>query len=134
MYWNSVTVNCDEDVLGWIVTLDVLKWLPASVKIYPFLLNSNIRCIEIAVSSGGCGLRTELNSNIRCIEICYFQACRLRLQSLNSNIRCIEIYHVQLYIHLHPQLNSNIRCIEIYQQRRVRPWRFSWIVTLDVLK
>ncbi len=41
------------------------EWLDESTE----ELNSNIRCIEIAVAFGKIGSEWELNSNIRCIEI-----------------------------------------------------------------
>ena len=75
-----------------------------------------------------------LNSNIRCIEIHFWVVPLWPPIWLNSNIRCIEIKHknkqgVFLYM-----LNSNIRCIEIGNTVHVQDLSGCWIVTLDVLK
>ena len=80
-----------ERLHSWIVTLDVLKfiyllWIEVAV-----VLNSNIRCIEMALHMTQQLKQLLLNSNIRCIEISLSSNVLSRTDKLNSNIRCIEI-------------------------------------------
>ena len=55
---------------SWIVTLDVLKFYWDAGRKNAYLLNSNIRCIEMKGVLLEMDKEIELNSNIRCIEIC----------------------------------------------------------------
>ena len=47
MYWNTNAIEYVQDSCGWIVTLDVLKYVITSSITGINALNSNIRCIEI---------------------------------------------------------------------------------------
>ena len=57
--------------IGWIVTLDVLKWQRYINCMSCHKLNSNIRCIEMPVCDALDAFVKALNSNIRCIEMTY---------------------------------------------------------------
>ena len=69
MYWNNGAWQALLKTLGWIVTLDVLKFR-ITICFYKWCqLNSNIRCIEMNKWNNGKPMPLWLNSNIRCIEI-----------------------------------------------------------------
>ena len=51
MYWNVYNQGTLKERAGWIVTLDVLKFAIKCKIFNMFKLNSNIRCIEISLSS-----------------------------------------------------------------------------------
>ena len=97
---------------GWIVTLDVLKYLKGKVT---------FECLDSWIVT----LDVLKYGTLEDID-CYIE--------LNSNIRCIEMYVFAGIIFVQGKLNSNIRCIEIWILLQYRSLSFGWIVTLDVLK
>ena len=69
MYWNELVGEHITITGSWIVTLDVLKFKSVFRFSEVMALNSNIRCIEIALVADEIIPSIRLNSNIRCIEI-----------------------------------------------------------------
>ena len=56
-----------------------------------YMINSNMRCIEMCYTGGIKHRDLLINSNMRCIEIRMEQRNKSRLMMINSNMRCIEI-------------------------------------------
>ena len=91
MYWNDAVDVAIKLGLGWIVTLDVLKLWIQHYATQNHLLNSNIRCIEMAIEivrackHMGWIVTLDVLKWINGImeSLCHF--------ALNSNIRCIEM-------------------------------------------
>ena len=113
MYWNEKCKKC---------------------SFFSYVLNSNIRCIEIHFWVVPLWPPIWLNSNIRCIEIKHKNKQGVFLYMLNSNIRCIEIGNT---VHVQDLSGCWIVTLDVLKLRRINydtVTLFSWIVTLDVLK
>ena len=115
MYWNQGYKFIFLTLTGWLLTLDVLKFLNHLKKKVGFLpLITNIRCIEINNLLLRRLCRNWLITNIRCIEIISKKIGESKQPAmLITNIRCIEIYRLSLFFLLLYKLITNIRCIEI---------------------
>ena len=111
MYWNDLVKKGIFHEKGWIVTLDVLKYLFYINVRACKTLNSNIRCIEISL--------TRWLSEVQISWIVTLDVLKFKLKTLITSA---------------VGLNSNIRCIEIKALEVINKKIDGWIVTLDVLK
>ena len=95
MYWNTLKYSSMGLLTGWIVTLDVLKYSRCIRYQAIYLLNSNIRCIEIRNVSK---YKFFVKSWIVTLDVLkyYARLWDMPLKALNSNIRCIEIFQLSL--------------------------------------
>ena len=114
MYWNSLYRSrptlCPTRLIE---TWDVLKFRHLNHHLhFCFLINRNMRCIEISDSAEKRRRTIPINRNMRCIEM------RSNNSGSAQNDRLIETWDVLKFLHLicgkgNCVINRNMRCIEI---------------------
>ena len=134
MYWNQSIPNSFETVPWLTLTWDVLKsyWELWPIWGYYWLtLTWDVLKLELINDER---YDFMININMRCIEIQFLVILQLYQFRININMRCIEIYQVRAVIFSVTAININMRCIEMIGQTGFTKDRSRLTLTWDVLK